>query len=306
MQPQPQKKLAHADRILGSIVLYRPAAKTQFKTPKAPLRAEPWSNKVFGVPLLLRTLGRLVFVCRHRHKGPPVTLREPIPSNLSGCKPAGWRGSYITCLDCGQKFAYNHKTGRLVDFWGVHDAEALARVRRRLEGFFSPLRGLAARVDGVPRLIVEEAASELGRNKEYAAQRPAAGSAKVEKHKARALDLIAGSSGPTDPRITERKPNPVTVLSAPPLSFLGSRTENAPSSTTPSSRIPSAKKRALILEAMKQIHVHSRLTSIHALLLSWKRGSLLWVNCFLLSISLAKWRRVFFAVLRKVGQAAFA
>jgi len=55
-------------------------------------------------------------------------------------------GTYITCLDCGQQFAYNHKTRRLVDFWGIHDAEALAAVRRRVDGFFSPLRGLAARV----------------------------------------------------------------------------------------------------------------------------------------------------------------
>ena len=234
MQPQPQKKLARADRILGSIVLYCPAARTQFKAQRAPLRTEPWSNKVFGVPLLLRTLLRLVFVCRHRHKGPPVRLREPIPSNLSGCRPVGRRGSYITCLDCGQKFAYNHRTGRLVDFWGVRDAEALAGVRRRLEGFFSPLRGLAARGEGVPRLIEEEAASELGRNKLYVAQCPVADSAKVDteqKHKERALDLIAGSSGTTDSLITERKPNPVTVSSAPPLSSLGSRTENAPSST---------------------------------------------------------------------------
>jgi hypothetical protein len=308
MQPQPQKKLARADRILGSIVLYRPTARTQFKAQRAPLRTEPWSNKVFGVPLLLRTFLRLVFVCRHRHKSPPVTLREPIPSNLSGCRPVGWRGSYITCLDCGQKFAYNHRTGRLVDFWGIHDAEALAGIRRRLEEFFSPLRGLAARGEGVQRLIVEGAASDLGRNKMYVAQRAAADSAKVateQKHKARALDLIAGSSGPANPLITERKPNQVTVLSAPPLSFLGSRTENAPSLTAYSSRIPSAKKRALTLEAINQLHVNSRLTSIHALLLPWKWGSLLWVNRFLLSISLAKWRRVSFAVRRKIGQSAF-
>jgi hypothetical protein len=48
-------------------------------------------------------------------------------------------------LDCGQKFAYNCKIRRLVDFWGVHDAEALAGVRRRVDEFFSPLRGLAAK-----------------------------------------------------------------------------------------------------------------------------------------------------------------
>src|SRR6202022_3734686 len=97
-------------------------------------------------PLFLRTLLRLVFVCPHRHKGPPITLRESIPSNLPGCRSVYGRGTYITCLDCGQKFAYNYKTRRLVDFWGVHDAEALAEVRRRVDGFLSPLRVLAARV----------------------------------------------------------------------------------------------------------------------------------------------------------------
>jgi hypothetical protein len=89
---------------------------------------------------------RLVFVCPHRHRGPPITLRESIPSNLPRCRSVKGRGSYITCLDCGQKFAYNSKTGRLVDFWGVHDAKTLAGVRRRVDGFFSLLRGLAARV----------------------------------------------------------------------------------------------------------------------------------------------------------------
>jgi hypothetical protein len=29
----------------------------------------------------------------------------------------------------------------MVDFWGVRDAEALAEVRRKVSGFFSPLRG---------------------------------------------------------------------------------------------------------------------------------------------------------------------
>jgi len=39
----------------------------------------------------------------------------------------------------------------MVDFWGIHDAEALARVRRRVTGFFSPLRG---RVQHAPVLRV--------------------------------------------------------------------------------------------------------------------------------------------------------
>jgi hypothetical protein len=75
-----------------------------------------------------------------------MTLRESIPSAPCECRSVSGRATYITCLDCGQKFAYNHKTRRLVDFWGVHDAEALAGVRRGVEGLFSPLRGLAASV----------------------------------------------------------------------------------------------------------------------------------------------------------------
>jgi hypothetical protein len=147
VQPQPQKKVARAYRIEGSIVLCRSAARSLFKAERSLLRAEPWWSIVFGAPLLfLRTLLRLVFVCPHLHKGPPITLRESIPSNLPGCRSVCGRETYVTCLDCGQKFAYNHKTRRLVDFWGVHDAEARGGVRRKVGGFFSPLRGLAARV----------------------------------------------------------------------------------------------------------------------------------------------------------------
>jgi hypothetical protein len=146
MQPQAQKKVARGYRIQGSIVLYRPAARSLFKAERAPLRREPWWSRVFGIPLFVRTLLRLVFVCSHRHKSPPIRLRESMSSNLPGFRSLYGRGTYITCLDCGQKFAYNHKTRRLVDFWGVDDAEALAGVRRRVDGFFSPLRGLAARV----------------------------------------------------------------------------------------------------------------------------------------------------------------
>lgn len=141
MQPQTKKKVAPADRIGGAIVLCRSAASRQLKAQRPLPRLAPRWNIVFAVPLFLRTLLRLVFVCHHWHKGPPVTLREPIPSNLSGGRPVCARGSYITCLDCGQKFAYNHRTGRMVDFWGIHDAEALAGVRRRVIGFFSALRG---------------------------------------------------------------------------------------------------------------------------------------------------------------------
>jgi hypothetical protein len=155
---QPLKKVARADRIEGSILLYRSAARSQFNAQKPLSRGEPLWNMVFGVPLFLRTLFRLVFVCLHRHKGPPITPRVTIPSNLLGRRSVFGRETYIICLDCGQKFAYNHKTRRLVDFWGVHDAEALAGVRRRVDEFFSPLRGLAARVG---RLNVRNSMSEL-------------------------------------------------------------------------------------------------------------------------------------------------
>ena len=160
MQPQPQKQIARGYRIEGSIVLYRSAARSPFKAERALLRAEPRWSMVFGVPLFLRTLLRLVFVCPHRHKSPPITLRESMPSKLPGCRSVYGRGTYMACLDCGQKFAYNYKTGQLIDFWGVHDEEALAGVRRRVIGFFSPLRGLAARVG---RLKMRIPMSELVR-----------------------------------------------------------------------------------------------------------------------------------------------
>ena len=146
VQPQPQKKAARAYRIKGSIVLYRSPARSPLKAQRSLLRVEAWWSMIFGIPLFLGTVLRLVFVCSHRHKGPPITPRQSIPSNLPGSPSVDGRGSYITCLDCGQKFAYNSKTRQLVDFWGVHDPEALAGVRRRVRRFFSPARGLAARL----------------------------------------------------------------------------------------------------------------------------------------------------------------
>jgi hypothetical protein len=146
VQPQLQKKVARGYRVEGSIVLYRSAARSLFKGERALLRREPWWSMVFGAPLFVRTVLRLVFVCSHRHKSLPIRLRESMSSDLPGCRSVYARGTYVTCLDCGQKFAYNHKTRRLVDFWGVRDPDALAGVRRRVDGFFSPLRGLAARV----------------------------------------------------------------------------------------------------------------------------------------------------------------
>jgi hypothetical protein len=158
---QQQGKVARANRIQGSIVLDRSAARIPFKAGRSLLRAEPWWRMIFGAPLFLRTLLRLVFACPHWHRGPPITLRESIPSNPPGCRSVYGRGTYITCLDCGQKFAYNYKTRRLVDFWGIHDAEALAGVRRKVGGFFSPLRGLVAKVG---RLNMGIAMTELVRS----------------------------------------------------------------------------------------------------------------------------------------------
>jgi len=157
MQPQPQKKVARAYRIEGSIVLDRSTARTLFKANRSLLPKQPWWIAVFGVPLFLRTLIRLLIACPHRHKGPPITLRESISSNLSGCRSVYGRGTYITCLDCGQKFAYSHKTRRMEDFWGIHDEEALAGVRRKVAEFFSPVRGLAARVGNLTSEIARSA-----------------------------------------------------------------------------------------------------------------------------------------------------
>ena len=144
MRDQPQKRVARVSRIDGSILLYRLAARRQSKAESSPIRAEPWWGIILGVPLFLRTLLRLVIACSHRHKGPPITVREAIPSGVPERSSYG-RGTYITCLDCGQKFAYDHSTRRMVDFWGMHDAEARAGVRRSIGEIFSPLRSFAIR-----------------------------------------------------------------------------------------------------------------------------------------------------------------
>lgn len=72
-----------------------------------------------------------------------MTPREATPSSQAGGSAAYGRGTYVACLDCGQKFAYDCMTRRLVDFWGIHDTEALAGVRRRVDEFLSPLQNLA-------------------------------------------------------------------------------------------------------------------------------------------------------------------
>lgn len=146
MQPLPQKKVAQAYRVGGAIVLYRLAARSPSIKEGPLLRPKPWWNVVFALPLFLRTLLRLIFLCRHRHKGPPITPRDPYSSRLPAGQSFRYLGTYVTCLDCGQKFAYNHKTMRLVDFWGTHDAEALAGIRRKFDGVFSPFRDLVASV----------------------------------------------------------------------------------------------------------------------------------------------------------------
>jgi hypothetical protein len=130
-----------------SVVRHGFAPRSRPKAEGSLLRAEPRWSIVFAAPLFLRTLLRLVFLCPHRRKGPPITPRQIISSNPSGSLSPYKRETYVTCLDCGQRFAYDQKSRRLADFWGVHDAEALAGVRRRLDGFFLPLRRLAPRID---------------------------------------------------------------------------------------------------------------------------------------------------------------
>ena len=147
MQAQIQKKRGRADRFEGSLILYRLAARRQFKAERSPVSNEPWWGVLLGVPLFLRTLLRLVIACSHRHKGPPITVRGAVPSNLRG-RYDYERGTYITCLDCGKKFAYDHKARRLVDYWGVHDAEARAGLRRQVAELFLPVRGFAAKFGG--------------------------------------------------------------------------------------------------------------------------------------------------------------
>jgi hypothetical protein len=165
MRALPQGKVARAYRIGGAIVLYPLAGRSLSMQERPHLHADPRWSMVFAFPLFLRTLFRLVFFCPHRHKGPPITPRESIPSRLSLCRPFNSGGTYITCLDCGQKFAYNHKTRQLVDFWGIHDTAALAGLRRKFERLISPFRGLAAGVGtlntGIPINVLVESVDRL-------------------------------------------------------------------------------------------------------------------------------------------------
>jgi hypothetical protein len=140
----PQKKVPRTYRVEGAIILYRPLASNLFKSEPSRPRAAPLSNIILGVPLFLRSLLGLVFVCPHWHKGPPITLRESLPFNWPGCRTVFARDTYITCLDCGRKFPYDHKSRRFIDFWGVRDPEALAEIRLRVVEMFAPLRSLAA------------------------------------------------------------------------------------------------------------------------------------------------------------------
>ena len=158
MQPLSERKVARAYRIGGAIVLYRLGARTISMEKGLLLHPEPWWSVVFALPLFLRTLLRLIFLCRHRHKGPPITPRESFSSRLPARRFSYGLGTYVTCLDCGHKFAYNHKTMRLVDFWVIHDAEAGARIRRKFDGVFSPFRDLVVSVGtlnmGIPMNVL--------------------------------------------------------------------------------------------------------------------------------------------------------
>ena len=145
MQPQAQRTVVRVHRIEGSIVLYRSPKRSLYNAEKPTPRADHWLNPVLAASLFIRTVLRLVFVCPHLHKGPPITLRKPFPGSQLGSGPASGRRTYITCLDCGQQFTFDHKTRRLADFWGTHDSEALARARWRVVRLFSPIRRLVAR-----------------------------------------------------------------------------------------------------------------------------------------------------------------
>jgi general secretion pathway protein A len=118
------------------------------------------------------------------------------------------------------------------------------------------------------------------------------------------MDLVGAASGPADPLIAERKRHSLTVLAAPPVPPVASRTEHEPPSTAKRSPIPLSKHSALTLESVNQLPAPSRRMSIYALLLSWKWGSLLWLNRFLHSISLPKWPRMSFAALRRIRHSA--
>jgi hypothetical protein len=143
MQTLQQEKVTRAYRIGGKIVLYRLEPRSLSIEERPRTRSGPWWNIVIALPLFLRTLLRLIFLCRHRHKGPPITPRESFPSSLSANRPLDSRRTHITCLDCGQSFAYNPKTRQFVDFWGIHDAEALAGLSRKFDSLLSPFRDLA-------------------------------------------------------------------------------------------------------------------------------------------------------------------
>ncbi len=110
---------------------------------RALLRAGLWCT-VLRVALVLRTLLRLAIACPHWHKSRPLTPREVISPDVPGGRTVSTRETYVTCLDCGQRFIYDWETMRLVDFWGVDNSEALALARRRFDGLSSDIRDLAA------------------------------------------------------------------------------------------------------------------------------------------------------------------
>ena len=110
---------------------------------RAFLRAGLWCT-VLRVVLVLRTLLRLAIACPHWHKSRPITPREVISPNVPGGRTVSTRETYVTCLDCGQRFVYDWEIMRLVDFWGIDNSEALTLARRRFAGLSSYIRDLAA------------------------------------------------------------------------------------------------------------------------------------------------------------------
>jgi len=134
------KKVSRAYRIEGVLVLYPSVARSLFTAQRPTLCSELLWSTVFGVPLVLRALLRLVLVCPHLHKGASDRRVNPIqPSRMPTCL---WLTVLHHLLGLRPKVRLQPRNRPAVDFWGVHDAEALAGVRRRVVEFFSPLPSL--------------------------------------------------------------------------------------------------------------------------------------------------------------------
>ena len=52
----------------------------------------------------------LMFGCRHKHCGFPITVRD----KLQRTEAASLTGTYVVCLDCGTEFPYDWKEMKIV------------------------------------------------------------------------------------------------------------------------------------------------------------------------------------------------